>query len=161
MARHDRLDSRNSFSWRPSNQDAGSSTMKVQVRGGNNMVAEDAEATVSCTITAASGGSGSLPVISSPHALPRITPASGPGDRADLHSNGRRRQRAALQVLHQPPGASYWKDLTGWQSQNWTVWKPTLADSGTNGLKVLVIDAKHAEKGGYDAAATISYTIAP
>ena len=63
--------------------------------------------------------------------------------------------------LHQPPGVSYWKDLSGWQSRNWTTWKPTLADSGTNGLKVLVIDAKHAEKGSYDAIATISYTIAP
>ena len=63
--------------------------------------------------------------------------------------------------LHQPPGAAYWKDLTGWQSRNWTIWRPTLADSGTNGLKVLVIDAKHAEKGSYDATATISYTIAP
>jgi hypothetical protein len=63
--------------------------------------------------------------------------------------------------LHQPPGVAYWKDLTGWQSRNWTVWRPTLADSGTNSLKVLVIDGKHAEKGCCDASATISYTIAP
>ena len=63
--------------------------------------------------------------------------------------------------LHQPPGVSYWKDLSGWQSRNWTTWRPTLADSGANSLKVLVIDAKHAEKGGYDASSLITYTINP
>jgi hypothetical protein len=63
--------------------------------------------------------------------------------------------------LHQPPGASYWKDLSGWQSRNWTAWRPTLAESGTNVLKVLVMDAKHAGKGGCDAEASISFTVAP
>lgn len=63
--------------------------------------------------------------------------------------------------LHQPPGASYWKDLSGWQSRNWTAWRPTLAESGTNGLKVLLMDAKHAGKGGCDAEASISFTVAP
>jgi|GEM_PF-6688374 hypothetical protein len=37
--------------------------------------------------------------------------------------------------LHQPPGAAYWKDLTAWQSKNWTAWTPRLADLGTNSLK--------------------------
>ena len=63
--------------------------------------------------------------------------------------------------LHQPPGASYWKDLSGWQSRNWTAWRPTLAESGTNGLKVLVMDAKQAGKGGSDAEASISFVVAP
>lgn len=62
--------------------------------------------------------------------------------------------------LHQPPGAAYWKDLSGWQSRNWTVWRATLAESGTNGLKVLVVDAKQAGKGGH-VAASISFTVAP
>lgn len=63
--------------------------------------------------------------------------------------------------LHKPAGAAYWKDLSGWQSRNWVSWRPNLADSGTNGLKVLAKDAKHAEKGGYDASAAISFTVAP
>ena len=62
--------------------------------------------------------------------------------------------------LHQPPGAAYWKDLSSWQGRNWTAWRPTLAESGTNGLKVLVMDAKQAGKGGH-VAASISYTISP
>ena len=63
--------------------------------------------------------------------------------------------------LHQPAGAAYWKDLSGWQSRNWVSWRPTLADSGTNGLKVLAKDGKNAENGGYDASAAISFTVAP
>ena len=63
--------------------------------------------------------------------------------------------------LHQPAGAAYWKDISGWQSRNWVSWRPTLADSGTNGLKVLAKDGKNAEKGGYEANAAISFTVAP
>lgn len=63
--------------------------------------------------------------------------------------------------LHKPAGAAYWKDLSGWQSRNWVSWRPNLADSGTNGLKVLAKDGKHAEKGGYEATAAISFTVAP
>ena len=153
--------SRNSLSWTASEQDVGSSTIKVQIRGGNNMVAEDAEATASFTITAASGGSGSLPTISS--LLPSLSSPQPPGLEIELICTATDADGNELfyKFLHQPPGASYWKDLSGWQSRNWTNWKPTLADSGTNGLRVLVIDGKHAEKGGYDATTTISYTIAP
>lgn len=153
--------SRNSLTWTASEQDVGSSTVKVQIRGGKNKIAEDAEATVSYTITAASGGSGSLPVISS--LTPSLSSPQPPGLEIELICTATDADGNELfyKFLHQPPGASYWKDLSGWQSRNWTSWKPTLADSGTNGLKVQVIDGKHAEKGGYDATTTISYTIAP
>ena len=153
--------SRNSLSWTASEQDVGSSTIKVQIRGGKNMVAEDAEATANFTITAASGGSGSLPTISS--LLPSLSSPQPPGLEIELICTASDADGNELlyKFLHQPPGAAYWKDLTSWQSRNWTNWKPTLADSGTNGLRVLVIDGKHAEKGGYDATTTISYIIAP
>ncbi|MEI6105335.1 MAG: hypothetical protein WCP70_15485 [Methanothrix sp.] len=153
--------SRNSLSWTASEQDVGSSTIKVQIRGGKNKVEQDAEATASYTITAASGGSGSLPTISS--FTPSLSSPQPPGLQIELICTATDADGNELlyKFLHRPPGASYWKELTGWQSRNWTTWMPTLADSGTNGLKVLVIDGKHAEKGGYDAMATISYTIAP
>jgi len=258
--------SRNSLSWTASEQDAGSSTIKVQVRGGKNMVAEDAETTVSYTITAGSGGNGALPVIiglypslASPrkagtmldficvasdadndpllyrfilagpgtaskarivqdwnarnawswtpadedagvntievqvrdgkhagkgsydahtsisytitsNSIPAISslttrPASPqpPGQEIELICTATDAEENALlyRFYHQPPGAAYWKDLTGWQSRNWTIWRPTLSDSGANSLKVHVIDSRHKEKGGFDATATISYTIAP
>jgi hypothetical protein len=151
--------SRNSLSWPASEQDIGSSTIKVQIRGGKNKVAEDAEATVSYTITAASGGSGSLPTISS--LTPSLPSPQPPGLEIELICSASDVDGNELfyKFLHQPPGEAYWKDLTGWQSRNWTVWSPTLADNGTNALKVLVIDGKHAERGSYDATTTISYSI--
>jgi len=151
---------RNSLSWTASEQDVGSSTIKVQVRGGKNRVEQDAEVSASFTITAASG-SGSLPSISS--LTPSLASPQPPGLEIELICTATDAEGNELlyKFLHHPPAAAYWKDLSGWQSRNWTTWRPTLADSGTNGLKVLVIDAKHAEKGGYDALATISYTIAP
>jgi hypothetical protein len=152
---------RNSLSWTASEQDVGSSTIKVQVRGGKNKVEQDAEATASYTITAGSGGSGSLPTISS--LMPSLASPQPPGLEIELICTAADAEGNELlyKFLHQPPGASYWKDLSGWQSRNWAIWRPTLADSGTNGLKVLVIDGKHAEKGGYDASSTITYTINP
>ena len=152
---------RNSLSWKASEQDVGSSTVKVQVRGGKNKIAEDAEATASYTITAASGGSGSLPTISS--LTPSLASPQPPGLEIELICSASDVDGNELlyKFLHQPPGAVYWKDLTNWTTRNWVTWKPTLADSGTNGLKVQVIDGKHAEKGSYDATTTISYTIAP
>ncbi len=258
--------SRNSLSWTASEQDVGSSTIKVQIRGGKNRIAEDAETAVSYTITAASGGSGALPVITglypslagprkagtmldficvasdadndpllyrfiltgpgtaskasivqdwssknawswtpadedagvntievqvrdgkhagkgfydahasisytiTSNSIPAISslttrPASPqpPGLEIELICTATDAEENALlyRFYHQPPGAAYWKDLTGWQSRNWTIWRPTLSDSGANSLKVHVIDSMHKEKGGYDATATVSYTIAP
>ena len=152
---------KNSLSWTASEQDVGSSTVKVQVRGGKNKIEQDAEASVSYKITVASGGSGSLPAISS--LMPSLASPQPPGLEIELICTATDTEGNELfyKFLHHPPNAAYWKDLTGWQVRNWTIWRATLADSGTNGLKVLVIDGKHAEKGGYDATATISYIIAP
>jgi hypothetical protein len=150
---------KNSLSWKASEQDIGSSIVQVQIRGGENKVTDEVEATASYTITAASGGSGSLPTISSlTTSLPSPQP---PGLEIELICSASDADGNELffKFLHQPAGAAYWKDLTSWQSRNWTVWSPTLADIGTNSLKVLVIDGKHAEKGSYDAATTISYNI--
>jgi len=155
--------SRNSFEWKTSEQDIGSSAIKVQARGGRNKIAEDAEAAIGYTITAASGGSGSgsLPTIIS--FMPSFPSPQPPGLEIDLICTASDAEGNELfyKFLHQPPATAYWKDLTSWQSRNWTTWKPTLNDSGVNSLKVQVIDGKHAEKGGCDATTTISYTIAP
>ena len=149
---------KNALSWKTSEQDIGSSTVKVQIRGENKVV-DETEATASFTITAASGGSGSLPTISA--LTPSLSSPQPPGLEIELICSASDAEGNELlyKFLHQPPGASYWKDLTGWQSKNWTAWTPSLADRGTNSLKVLVIDGKHAERGGYDAASTISYSI--
>ena len=104
-------------------------------------------------------GSGSLPTISA--LTPSLSSPQPPGLEIELICSASDTEGNELlyKFLHQPPGASYWKDLTAWQSKNWTAWTPSLADLGTNSLKVLVIDGKHAERGSYDAASTISYSI--
>ena len=150
--------SRNSFAWRTTDADVGNSTILLEIRGGLNRGVADQSTSISYTITEASNAA---PEITS--LTPSLASPQPPGLEIELICTATDAEGNELfyRFLHQPPGASYWKDLTGWQSQNWTVWRTTLSDSGTNGLKVLVIDAKHAEKGGYDAIATISYTIEP
>ncbi len=150
--------SRNSFVWRTNDADVGASTILLEIRGGLNRGAADQSTSISYTITATSNAA---PAITS--LTPSLASPQPPGLEIELICTATDAEGNGLlyKFCHQPPGASYWKDLTGWQSQNWTVWRPTLADSGTNGLKVQVIDAKHAEKGGYDASSMITYTINP
>lgn len=147
----------NYLTWKPVKEDIGTSTIYVYIRDGEHAGpgGYDAQASLSYTIAEA------IPIISS--LTPSLPSPQPPGLEIELICTATDADGNELlyKFLHQPPGASYWKDLSGWQSRNWTSWKPTLADSGTNGLKVQVIDGKHAEKGGYDATTTISYTIAP
>lgn len=147
----------NYLTWKPVKEDIGTSTIYVYIRDGEHAGpgGYDAQASLSYTIAEA------IPIISS--LTPSLPSPQPPGLEIELICTATDADGNELlyKFLHQPPGASYWKDLSGWQSRNWTSWKPTLADSGTNGLKVQVIDGKHAEKGGYDATTAISYTIAP
>jgi len=136
----------------------GTSTIHVEIRGGLNKGVADQSTSISYTITATTNAA---PTITSLTPSPASPQPPGLGIELICTATDAEGNELLYRFLHQPPAAAYWKDLSGWQSQNWTVWRPTLADSGTNGLKVLVIDAKHAEKGSYDATATISYTIAP
>jgi hypothetical protein len=149
---------RNSWSWKTEPEDVGSNQVKVQIIDMMHALkgSYDAES-ISSAYTIAQA----VPIISS--LTPSLASPQPPGLEIELicTATDAEENELSYKFLHQPPGASYWKDLSGWQSRNWTTWKPTLADSGTNGLKVLVIDGKHAEKGGCDATATISYTIAP
>ena len=52
-------------------------------------------------------------------------------------------------------------DLNGWQPKNWIIWIPKYNDSGTNTLKVQIIDQKHADRGRYDAESTLAFTVSP
>jgi hypothetical protein len=149
---------RNAWSWTPTEEDIGISVIEVQVRDGKNAGkgSYDAHNSINYTIT-----SNSKPTISS--LSPSLASPQPPGLEIELICTALDAEENALlyRFWHQPPGAAFWKDLTGWQNRNWTVWKPMLADSGANSLKVQVVDSKHAEKGGCDATTTISYTIAP
>ena len=151
---------RNSFAWMTCDQDVGASVITVQVRGGTSKGAADQSTTASYTITAAAA-IGTVPTITS--LVPCLASPQPPGIEIDIICTASSPDGNELQYKfwHQPPGASYWKDLSFWITQNWIRWKPKLADSGTNSIRVDVIDGKHAGKGSYDARTTISFTVAP
>ena len=151
---------RNSFSWMTCDQDVGASVITVQVRGGTSKGAADQSTTASYTITAAAA-IGTVPTITS--LVPCLASPQPPGIEIDIICTASSPDGNELQYKfwHQPPEASYWKDLSFWITQNWIRWKPKLADSGTNSIRVDVIDGKHAGKGSYDARTTISFTVAP
>jgi hypothetical protein len=151
---------RNSFAWMTCDQDVGISTITVQVRGGISKGAADQSTTTHYTVTAADSV-GTAPTITS--LVPRLASPQPPGIEIDIICTASSPDGNELQYKfwHQPPGASYWKDLSFWITQNWIRWKPKLADSGTNSIRVDVIDGKHAGKGSYDARTTISFTVAP
>jgi hypothetical protein len=150
--------SRNSWSWKTEPEDVGGNQVKVQIidmmhalKGNYDAESTSSAYTIAQTIPIISTFTSSLPSPQPPGIEIELVCTALDADGNEL----------LYRFWHQPSGASYWKDLSGWQSRNWTIWKPTLADSGTNGLKVQVIDGKHAENGGYDASATISYIINP
>ena len=153
--------SRNSFAWKTCDQDVGACVITVQVRGGSTSKgAADQSTTANYTVTAAAGV-GTAPTITSLTASP--SSPQPPGLEIELVCSASSPEGNELQYKfwHKPPGASYWKDLSFWITQNWIRWKPRLADSGSNSIKVDVIDGKHAGKGSYDVTTTITFTVTP
>lgn len=151
--------SQNSFAWRTGDQDVGASVITVQVRGGTSKGAADQSTTAHYTVTTADSV-GTAPTITS--LVPRLASPQPPGTEIEIiaTASGSNGTELLYKFWHKPPGAN-WKDLSAWNTQNWIRWIPTLADSGTNSIRVDVIDGLHAERGSYDATTEISYTIAP
>ena len=152
---------KNAWQWQPQTVDVGESIIEVQIRDGQHAAegSYDDNATVAYTVTAAAG-IGTAPTITSLAA--RLASPQPPGTEIEIIATaaGSNGTELLYKFWHKPPGAE-WKDLSAWNTQNWIRWIPTLADSGTNSIRVDVIDGLHAERGSYDAMSTISYIIAP
>lgn len=152
---------RNSWQWQPQTVDVGESTIEVQIRDGLHAKegSYDDNATASYTVTAADS-IGTAPTITS--LVPRLASPQPPGTEIEIIATaaGSNGVELLYKFWHKPPNAN-WKDLSPWGTQNWIRWVPTLLDSGTNSIRVDVIDGLHAERGSYDATSTISYTISP
>ncbi|MEI6105045.1 MAG: hypothetical protein WCP70_13995 [Methanothrix sp.] len=152
---------KNAWQWQPQTVDVGESTIEVQIRDGLHAKegSYDDNATASYTVTAIAG-IGTAPTITS--LAPRLASPQPPGTEIEIIATaaGPNGVELLYKFWHKPPGAN-WKDLSPWGTQNWIRWIPTLADSGTNSIRVDVIDGLHAERGSYDATSTISYTISP
>ncbi len=144
----------NSISITAKEADVGTSTITVEISATGSGVI-DKSTSISYVI------SNDLPVIVS--FAPDIASPQPPGLPIELivTATSSNENELVYKFWHQPPGASYWKDVSYWISHNWYCWTPRLSDVGVNHFKVHIRDGKHADKGGYDATSTIAYTIAP
>jgi len=156
---------KNSFSWQTSEQDIGDSTVKVQIRGGRNRAAADAEASADFTLTVPSGGGGGsnqLPVITGLY--PSLASPRGIGTALEFICVASDPENDPLLyrfILTGPATDGKPKVARDWSGRNSWSWVPTLADVGENAVEVQVRDTKHAGAGGFDDHAVVSYTISP
>ncbi len=153
--------SRNSFAWRTTSEDVGTSTIYVEIRGGLNKGVADQSTSISYTITTASGsGPGSAPTItsltpslSSPRVeetkIDFICVASDP-DLDNIYFRF---------FLTGPGTASKKKLMQDWNHKNAWQWQPLAVDVGSSTIEVQIRDGLHAVEGSYDANATASFTI--
>ena len=144
----------NSISFIPKAADIGTSTIAVEISSeGSNVI--DSSTSLSYII------SSNLPAIVS--FAPNLASPQPPGLEIELivTATSSNENELVYKFWHQPPGASYWKDVSYWITHNWYRWTPRLSEVGVNTFKVHIRDGKHADKGGYDATSTITYTIAP
>jgi len=151
---------RNSFPWRTSDQDIGTSTVKAQVRRGHNQAGPDAERTASFAISKNEGGSGSLPAINS--LTPSLSSPRGAGTRIDficLASDPDNDPLLYRFILNGPGTAGKAKIVQDWSAKNAWSWTPGREEIGTNIIEVQVRDGNHAGPGSYDAHASVSFAV--
>jgi len=148
--------SRNSFSWRPEAADAGSSTIRVEVRSGRSL--PDAEASISYAITAES--TNELPVISS--LTSSLSSPRGQGTKIDFICQAADADGDPIYYrfhLIGPGTALKKKMVQDWSQKNAWSWTPQAVDVGVNTIEVQIRDGNHAGSGGYDASTTASFTV--
>lgn len=153
--------SRNSIVWKPGEEDVGSSTIKVQVRGGRFKAGEEQEVSLSYSITeAGGGGDNELPEISSLVAVP----ASQATEEEDVllvcTASDPEGDPLSYRFLVTGPGTGEaWRDLSGWIARNSFTWRTQHADIGSNNIKCQIRDGEHAGPGEYDDETAILYSI--
>lgn len=150
---------RNSITWKPTEDDAGSSTVKVQVRGGRFKAGEEQEATVVFEVTVA-GGSNELPSISSLAAVPACEATEEESVLLVGAASDPEGDSLSYRFLVSGPGTGgAWRDLSGWIARNAFTWRTQHADIGSNNIKCQVRDGKHAGPGGFDDEAALAYSV--
>ena len=151
--------SRNSISWKPTEEDAGSSNIKVQVRGGKFKAGEEQEATIAFEITI-SGDANELPSISSLTAIPASQAEEGDDVVIICSASDPEGDSVSYRFLVNGPGTGgTWRDLSGWIARNSFTWHTQHADIGNSSIKCQILDGKHAGAGGYDDEATTACSV--
>ena len=153
---------RNYWTWIPESADVGNSTIEVQIRDGLHAAegSYDANASVSYTVTAGSGGTGSTPTITS--LTPSLSSPRGQGTQIDficIASDPDNDNIYYRFFLTGPGTASKKKLVADWSHKNSWTWTPESADVGNSTIEVQIRDGLHAKEGSYDANTSVSYTI--
>jgi len=147
---------RNSFSWRPEAADAGSSTIKVEVRSGKSL--PDAVASISYAITAESCNE--LPVISSLSSS--LSSPRGQGTKIEFICQATDADGDPIyyRFLLSGPGTANKKKLVqDWSQRNAWSWQPAREDIGSSTIEVQIRDGQHAGIGSYDDCKSLAFVV--
>jgi len=150
--------SRNSYAWRTTSEDVGTSTIYIEIRGGLNKGVADQSTSISYTVTGA--GPGSAPTITS--LTPSLSSPRVEGTKIDficIASDADSDSIFYRFFLTGPGTASKKKLVQDWSHKNSWQWQTITVDVGSSTIEVQIRDGLHAAEGSYDATANVSYTI--
>ncbi len=153
--------SRNSFIWRTSDQDVGTSSITTQIRSAQSKGSSEKEVSTEFEITAVSSpGSGSAPTITS--LTPSLASPQAALTKLDficIPSDPDSDQIFYRFFLVGPGTASKKKLVQDWSHRNSWQWQPLTMDIGANTIEVQIRDGLHAVEGSYDATNSASFTV--
>lgn len=152
---------RNSFVWRSTAADVGTSTIYVEIRGGLNKGAADQSTSISYTITAAAGsGIGTAPEITN------LTPSLASPQEEQVNvdficvATDADNDQLYYRFFLIGPGTARKKKLVqDWSHRNSWQWQPQTVDVGESTIEVQLRDGLHAAEGSYDDLETVNFTI--
>ncbi len=150
---------RNSFAWRTTENDIGTSTISVEIRGGLNKAGADQTTSLSYIVEAAAD-SGSAPEITSlTSSLASPQEEQTKIDFICVAADADNDQLYYRFFLTGPGTASAKKLVQDWSHKNAWQWLPQAVDIGESTIEVQLRDGLHAAEGSFDDNATVSYTI--
>ncbi len=152
---------RNSYVWRSTAADVGTSTIYVEIRGGLNRGAADQSTSISYTITAAAGsGIGTAPEITS--LTPSLNSPQEEQVKVDficIASDADNDQLYYRFFISGPGTADKKKLVQDWSHRNAWQWQPQTVDIGESTIEVQLRDGLHAAEGSCDDLKTVNFTI--
>ena len=152
---------RNSFLWRTTAADVGTSTIYVEIRGGLNKGAADQSTSISYTITAAAGsGIGTAPEITS--LTPSLASPQEEQTKIDFIcvADDADNDQLYYRFFISGPGTADKKKLVqDWSHRNAWQWQPLTVDVGESTIEVQLRDGLHAAEGSFDDSETVNFTI--
>jgi len=148
---------KNAWSWQPSREDIGSSTIEVQIRDGQHAGLGSYDDCKSLAFV--------VSVNSIPEIISLCCNESGThyvGDKVHIVADASDPDGDKLLFrfwIHRGSVGAVWELLTGWQEKNWILFELDETDYETVSFKVQLRDGKHAGEESYDAEKTLAITV--